>query len=120
MRIGHLVMISSQLPGGLIRRKTISPSSASYCDRNVSPGAAGARDVLTVRRRFESMVTVMVGLSHKRSKTSSRHSIALWKFAEKIWTTMPHGFIISFLWLANWHSIFRNPARESNGSARMR
>ncbi len=30
---------------------------------------------------------------------------------------MPHGFIIRLLWLANWHSIFRNPPDAESGDA---
>src|SRR5215472_11280910 len=66
MLTGHCLSTASQssFPFSGSRRKTIASSSASKRASKYSPGDAGAREAGTVKRRFESGVTIIVGLSH--------------------------------------------------------
>lgn len=60
---GQAFGTSSQFSPGESRRKTSASSSGSKRASKLSPGKAGAKRAGTVRRRLESSVTVMVGLS---------------------------------------------------------
>jgi hypothetical protein len=72
MLTGHSFSTASQSSFPARRRNTIASSSASNWASKYSPGDAGAKLDGTVRRRFESSVTIMVGLSHHFGKTVNR------------------------------------------------
>ena len=65
MLTGHSFSTASQSSLPARRRNTIASSSASNWASKYSPGDAGAKVAGTVRRRLESSVTIMVGLSHQ-------------------------------------------------------
>src|SRR6185312_16954789 len=66
MLTGHSFSTASQssFPFSGSRRKIIASSSASNRASKYSPGDAGAKAAGTVKRRLESSLTIMVGLSH--------------------------------------------------------
>jgi len=64
MLTGHSFSTVSQSSFPAKRRKTIASSSASKRASKYSPGDAGAKPAGTVRRRLESKITIIVGLSH--------------------------------------------------------
>src|SRR2546428_230297 len=64
MLTGHSFSTASQSSLPARRRNTMASSSASKRASKYSPGDAGAKDAGTVKRRLESSVTIIVGLSH--------------------------------------------------------
>ena len=64
MLTGHSLRTASQSSLPARRRNTMASSSASKRASKYSPGDVDANEAGTVKRRFESSVTIMVGLSH--------------------------------------------------------
>src|SRR4051795_2072345 len=68
---GHSVRTFSQSSRSGSRRKITASSSSSKRASKDCPGLAGISAVGSVRRRLESKVTIMVGLSHHDDMTST-------------------------------------------------
>ena len=75
MLTGHSLRTASQSSLPARRRNTMASSSESKRASKYSPGDVGVNEVGTVKRRLESSVTIIVGLSHS-SETAVKPAIA--------------------------------------------